>query len=534
MAILRFSFLQALCFLKCISVMRYAVKYIAALFCAMLLAVRPAMAQAPDSAAFRALEHKLDSYVKAIEPLDVHTQEEECSFLISSCTDSLVRQHVALYLYSHYIGSEVMDAEAVAIDIADKWFFSGKVRMKSDIDLMNAKIYADFNRQSLVGERAPELSLKDSDGKEIPLFGSDFQEHYSVLYFYDTGCPDCLVQTVMLRTFLDAWHRPLDVYAVYSGADSLAWKAYREKRLGVSSAQVTVHNLWDPELESDFQRKYGVLKTPQMFLIGKDNVILGRRLDVPALGLMLRNIYSSDDYEYGSQKSMEMFSGIFSSFGDSLCVEDINGLADRISERTAASPAAFKESVGDMFYYISTMQDGCYKEGTKYLADKYILSRPDIWDTAADSLKVVGYARTMSDLLSRAMPGSRVPDIRVRGVMAHGGKPCPAPDSVRRQKSWNLARLRHDTYVMFYDKDCGRCHENIRAAGLMLRMDRRMRVLFVRMSGGDMSSETQRLLDTFDMTVLPFILRIDGKGTVQERYVDFTRLAGNTFGRDGK
>ena len=49
------------------------------------------------------------------------------------------------------------------------------------------------------------------------------------------------------------------------------------------SANVSVTNLWDPSLNSDFQRKYGVLKTPQMFLIGKDGVILGRKLDVPAL-----------------------------------------------------------------------------------------------------------------------------------------------------------------------------------------------------------------------------------------------------------
>ena len=176
-----------------------ALKHIALSAFFALSLLLPARAQEADTAVFNALDAKLAGYVKAIEPLDVEAQKEECSFLISSCTDSLVRQHVALYLYANYVKSAVMGVEAVAIDIADNWFFTGKVRMKNDIDLMNARIFADFNRQSLVGEKAPELVMKDDKGLETNLFTQP-SKRYSVLYFYDTGCPDCLVQTVMLRT----------------------------------------------------------------------------------------------------------------------------------------------------------------------------------------------------------------------------------------------------------------------------------------------------------------------------------------------
>ena len=63
--------------------------------------------QTPDSASFAALGAKLDSYMEAMAPLSVQEQEKECSFLIESCTDSLVRQYVALKLYSSYISSDV-------------------------------------------------------------------------------------------------------------------------------------------------------------------------------------------------------------------------------------------------------------------------------------------------------------------------------------------------------------------------------------------------------------------------------------------
>lgn len=92
-----------------------------------------------DSASYAALGQKLDEYLRRIEPLDFHTQEEECDFLISSCKDSAARQFTALKVYTHYLHSKVMGAEAVAIYLTDNWFAPGKVQMHSSIDLMNAK-----------------------------------------------------------------------------------------------------------------------------------------------------------------------------------------------------------------------------------------------------------------------------------------------------------------------------------------------------------------------------------------------------------
>ena len=59
-------------------------------------------------------------YVAAIEPAGPDAQMEECDFLIESCSDSLVRQYVALRLYDHYLSSKVMGAESVAIHILDR------------------------------------------------------------------------------------------------------------------------------------------------------------------------------------------------------------------------------------------------------------------------------------------------------------------------------------------------------------------------------------------------------------------------------
>ncbi len=482
----------------------------------------------PDSLALASVGKKLAEYVGAIEPLDLESQKEECDFLISSCRDSVTRQYVASWLYRHYQASHLMGVEAVALHIADNWFLSGRVAAVTEADLMDMRIWTDFNRQSMVGEKASELTLFDSEGNAMRLFGSEISPRYSIVYFYDTGCSNCLVQSVMIKTYLDSVKYPIDLYAVYTGADSLAWREYREKRLSTTSSSARIFNLWDPDISSDYQRKYGVLSTPQMVLVDKGNRIVGRKLDVPALRTMMAGIYSSDDYDYGADStSMRMVENIFQSLGDDFTVSDAEGLIDKIAGRASGNMPAFKETVGDILYYLLSVPDGRYRESAKYVADKYILSRSDVWDTSSDTLKVVGYARTMSDLISRAEPGKSVPDVSVTGIMAKGGVPASvlswSVDDNSEARKWKLGKLHKDVYVVFFSENCSSCSEEVEAADSIMKSDRKSRFLFVRAS----ASMSEEVLDAFDLSVLPFCVHIDRKGIVLERYVDLKRVGKN-------
>ena len=97
-------------------------------------------AQQSDSLRFTALDDKLQEYVAAIETAGPDVQKEECDFLISTASDSLVRQHIALKLYEHYLTSKVMGSEAVAIHILDRWFFTREISMPDEIALVNALV----------------------------------------------------------------------------------------------------------------------------------------------------------------------------------------------------------------------------------------------------------------------------------------------------------------------------------------------------------------------------------------------------------
>ena len=138
-----------------------------------------------DDGKFAPLKVKLDEYTAAIAGDSFKTQASECDFLISECKDSLARQFTALYLYDHYLNSRIMGDEAVAVHIVDRWFAPGTVKMKNDLDLLNAKVFADFNRSSLIGEKAPELTQRYSPAARSEQFHGHLQgylQHFPFPY----------------------------------------------------------------------------------------------------------------------------------------------------------------------------------------------------------------------------------------------------------------------------------------------------------------------------------------------------------------
>ena len=154
---------------------------------------------------------KLEEYFVALLGESAEVQSRECDYLISSTQDSLVRQYVALKIYDHYLQSQVMGDDAVAVHIAQKWFLSGEIAMKSSEDYFNAQLFTEFNKSSLIGADAPVLSLMDPSGKavRVPAKGE-----WSVIYFYDTSCSSCKVETPRLNAFVQEGEYPLQVYAV--------------------------------------------------------------------------------------------------------------------------------------------------------------------------------------------------------------------------------------------------------------------------------------------------------------------------------
>jgi len=493
---------------------------------ALLLCV-PAAAQQLDTAKLSSLSSKLEEYFAALRGEPASVQEKEADFIIGTCKDSLVRQFVAIKVYGHYLSSPIMGDESVAVHIADYWFSSGKVKMKNDIDLMNARIFAEFNRQSLIGCKAPSLRVQSFSGDSLDIF-SGRKGRYSVVYFYATDCAKCKLETPLLCNMLSRDDFPVDFYAFYVGDDRKAWTDYVERYFDFKTSRMRIGNLWDASLDSDFQKKYGVIQTPRLFLVNPQGEIIGRGLDYAALEIMLKNVRSSADYEYGGDESKAMFDKIASGQGKGNDFESVGKTAAYISEKTLekGDTLLYKHLTGDYLYWLTGRRSEGYEQAMGGFIEKYVLN--GIFDTGDDSLKVVGLAKMMQGLLSRTAIGTKVPDLRVHSLEvtyrdAKAGNVQPVPDFDKAEPT-SLRKLHNKTsYILFYTEGCPVCKREISAVDSLLRTERRAKVFLIDVDKvlADYPDEAKSILDAFDLSVLPYAISMDRKGIIKRKYLSF-------------
>lgn len=562
-----------------------------------------------DSTRLAELDKRLDKYFQILEPENVDVKSRECDLLIDSAKDSLLRQHIALKAYDHYLNSTLMGDEGVAVHLTDTWFASGLVSMGGEEVLFNAKIFADFNRQSLLGKPAPSFAMESFEGDSVSFGGRS--ERYRVLLFYDTDCAKCKLELMRLRPLLDSRNWPVDLYAVYTGGDKESWGKWLSERMNINAPRTRIFNLWDPEVKSDYQMKYGVLQTPRMFLIDKEGTIIGRGLDSDALERLLDIVLPGFvDYEYGSVASAALMDDLFASYDES----SSDSLSHRGSDSSRMHPdrspspsrrptptrilsmaktlesstlskadtVSFKHLEGDLLYWLTSRRDELSKEGTLPFINEYILSRPGIWNTQDDTLKVVGLARMMKDLLSRTPVGSKLPkakDLIPRISSAESLSNVPAqPDRTREQaeinnraqafdrapehtdinnrdqafdrtpeqagasaKAYgnhtsiqprnyaNVSFLRDWTrkwnrlrgkggYIVFHTEGCPVCKAELAAADSLGLRTLDVNVDEIMVSNPDLAKS---LLDTFDLSSMPLILHVGRHGIILRRYLSF-------------
>ena len=485
------------------------------IFLAILLSCLGLRAQV-DTTKFAELDARLGQYFSILESEPVGTKTAECDALIEAATDPSLQQRIALKIYDHYRNSPLMGDEAVAIYLTDKWFSTGKISMGSDKALLDAKLFADFNRQTLIGMRAPEVALRNPFGEEviIPVVRQAYQPgtvpersrraegRYQVLYFFDTDCAKCKVESAMLRSFLDDKNYPLDVFAIYVGRDQESWLRWRGSTFVLKKGNATLSHLWDPDDESDFQLKYGVTVTPRMFLLSPDGVIIGRGLDTDSLEQLLSVLLPpvEIDYEYGSEPTAELLNNLFATYGSVVSAEDVTDVASLLKERTleTGDTLSFKHMEGDLLYYLASQRGEGYKEGSALFINDYILSRPDIWNTPDDSLKVVGMALMMDVLLKKAAVGSTIPKLPIKG--------------------WNKMR-RKGGFFIFGTNGCPVCATETGVADLL-------QLAYLKVNMDDLERESpaisRQLLDFFDLSSLPQIVLVGKKGVIKRRYLSLS------------
>jgi peroxiredoxin len=370
-----------------------------------------------------------EDYLKTLDGQSVQAIEGKVDRLIGASGDSTSMAKTAAFCYERYLRSQIMGYEAVSLHIADKYFISHKLSWPVEGGLTMVELFAEFNRNSMIGCRAPSLLADDSRSQMQSIPGQ--QSDYKVLYFYDTDCKQCKVQTPLLKQFLKSTGTALTFYAFNTQADSSAWLSAAASFDSCSSPKVTVVNVWDPSDSSDYQRLYGVLSTPQTYLIDRRNTIVGRRLDAKSLEFLLATQIDRE------KQDEDFFAKYFSTLGE-MEDEGMKEAVDAFYPRTESDSSLFCSTYYSLYRYLKSRKDYSLQKGAAYLAETYIVGKPEMWPQ-----DIVQQCSEAVNLFNRNPLGEPAQDLFLQ-------------DSRGRSVNLLKGNAKH-TVIYFYSPDCPVC-----------------------------------------------------------------------------
>jgi thiol-disulfide isomerase/thioredoxin len=164
----------------------------------------------------------------------------------------------------------LMDSEAVMVHMVQNYFTEEKAFWAQPGEVQGLQQRASEMQASLVGKKGPDVVSTGPDGKSYSIY--QMKEPYIVVYMYNPECEHCQEETPLLKAYHDKNKKKVGVFAIAIDTDPTKWNNYI-KKVGMQDFK----NVHDPTNRSIYA-KYFVDKTPEMYVLNRDRVIIGKNL----------------------------------------------------------------------------------------------------------------------------------------------------------------------------------------------------------------------------------------------------------------
>lgn len=228
--------------------------------------------------------NKLKRYITELTPQNADS--------INAATDFLVAKVDGRYPYyfkyfTNWIAlnyqptkTTLMDAEAVTVNIVQKYFTNEKAFWADPATVQGLQQRAMEMGNSLVGQKGPDVISTDPRGKTRSIY--EMKEPYVVVYMYNPECEHCQEETPVLKAYADQNKGKVGVFAIAIDTDNTKWTNYIAK-VGMQNFV----NVFDPTNRSIYA-KYFVDKTPEMYVLNPDRTIIGKNLKTDQVAEIIR------------------------------------------------------------------------------------------------------------------------------------------------------------------------------------------------------------------------------------------------------
>lgn len=175
--------------------------------------------------------------------------------------------------------STLMDAENVYVHVIQNYFTKEKATWADSMSVYGLQLRAQEMQASLVGRKAPDITVNDPTGKPRSIY--ELKAPYVIVYLYRPDCEHCIEETPKLVQFYKKWKSEVDVYAIAIDTQEPLWKDFIKKN------GMTWVNVFDPTNRAIYA-KYFVDDTPEIYVLNKDRVIIGKNLKVEQIEIILQ------------------------------------------------------------------------------------------------------------------------------------------------------------------------------------------------------------------------------------------------------
>jgi len=229
------------------------------------------------------LFNKINSFFTTIliQHPDTIIREMERIVTITESEPQVFR-FVIVYLFNHFRESQVMGHDAILVELADKYYLSGKTDWVSEEFRKDLQNDVDRLRNNLIGKKGIDLTMETYAGMWRSLY--DINKEFIIIYFWEPDCGHCKIATPLLKEVYNRIRSTgVEVFAICTQDDRKKWEDY------IVENELEWINGWDPLRQTHFDNYYNVTSTPMVYILNRDKIIIAKKLPVESIESFISN-----------------------------------------------------------------------------------------------------------------------------------------------------------------------------------------------------------------------------------------------------
>jgi hypothetical protein len=227
---------------------------------------------------------KLERYYREIMPQSADSLKKDIDYkLLLARTAPEMYKFLLNWLTDEYINPKYMGLDAVFVHLFEKYHSKGLTSWLNEKQMETITKRAYMQMANLIGEKAANLEMTDSTGKQKNLY--DVNADFLVVIFWDPNCGHCKEEVPRIDSAYHAsWKsHGVKLYAVMIEPGQVpAWVKYtQEHKLNdwIHVYQTKEREKADTDAQRpSFRQLYDVTMTPTLYLLDKEKRIIGKKL----------------------------------------------------------------------------------------------------------------------------------------------------------------------------------------------------------------------------------------------------------------